>query len=79
MILKDKLVAVRKEHRCSWCGEKIEVGHPAHYRAFIWEGYFATDYLHPECYEAMCNSDDMDYGFESFNQLRGKTLQESEQ
>lgn len=79
MILKEKLVITRKPHRCAWCGEKIDAGENAQYRAFIWEGDFGTDYMHPECYEALCKSEDTDDGFEAFNQLRGKTIQESEQ
>ncbi len=75
--LTDKQVTCKKPHRCAWCGERILVGDKAQYRASIWEGEFQTDYMHPECYQALCSSDDLDDGFEVGAQERGKTMQES--
>lgn len=54
--LTNKLVKVKKPRRCVWCGEAIPVGGQARYRAYVFDG-FQTDYMHPECYEAMADSD----------------------
>jgi hypothetical protein len=78
MNLKEKTVQCRKPHRCEWCGEKIESGDFAKYRVTIWEGEFMTDYMHPECFDALCNSSDLDEGFDSYAQERGKTYEESQ-
>ncbi len=76
--LKDKIVKVRKQRRCEWCGERIEEGEQARYRAYRFDGEFQTGYQHLECYAAMCQSDFDDWGFEQCQQLRGKTLEESQ-
>jgi hypothetical protein len=47
----------RKPHRCDWCNEPIEVGSSCEYRVYIFDG-FGTDYMHPECNEAMNKSKD---------------------
>ena len=43
----------RKERRCDWCAEKIEIGQA--YESYRWadgsDG--GTVRMHPECYEAM--------------------------
>ena len=51
--LKSKDVMVRKAHRCEWCGEAINVGEPAHYRAYKLEGDFNHGWMHLECNSAM--------------------------
>ena len=51
--LRSKDVTARKEHRCVWCGELIEVGETARYRVYTFDGEFANDWMHPECHAAM--------------------------
>lgn len=76
--LKNKSVTLRKRRRCNWCGEWCEVGETAHYRVSIFDGQFNSDHLHPECYEALCNSDWQEYEeYMPHEQERGKTMEES--
>ncbi len=79
--LTDKEVITRKKHTCVWCGEKIEPGRLARYRSYIFEGEFNTDYMHPECHDAMNRSDyfDGDDGFDPWVNERGKTEREVEE
>ncbi len=51
--LKDKLVKVRKGQVCLWCAEAITIGEEAHYRAYVWEREFYSDYMHQVCRSAM--------------------------
>lgn len=76
--LKDKPVVPRKRHRCAWCCEWCEVGEPARYRAYRFDGEFQTDYMHPECYDAMGKSNLDGEGFGFGEMQRGKTMEESE-
>ena len=41
--------AARKEHRCMWCGQTIEIGKP--YKHWLWfcDGRRDTVKAHPEC------------------------------
>ena len=50
------LQRTKKPHRCDWCGELIEAGFPAHYRAYRYNGEFLQSYQHLECYTAMMQS-----------------------
>jgi len=76
--LTNKQVVCRKPHRCTWCGEWIEKKKPAQYRSGVHEGDFHSDYFHPECYSAMCNSDlGYENEFEPMAQDRGKKWEES--
>jgi hypothetical protein len=43
----------RKERRCDWCAEKIEVGQPNESYCWADGGDCHSVYMHPECYEAM--------------------------
>lgn len=56
--LSDKTVTTRKPHECGWCGERIEKGDLAQARYYIWENGPASDWMHPECYTAMCTYPD---------------------
>ncbi len=78
--LTDKVVITRKSHTCAWCGEDVEPFQSARYRAYIFEGEFNTDYMHPECCDAMTQSDfsDDDDGFDPWTYTRGRTVEESE-
>jgi hypothetical protein len=42
----------RKQHACSWCGQKIEAGDSYDNQAVIFEGEMCVNKFHPECGEA---------------------------
>jgi len=45
--------AAQKKHRCSWCGEAIEIGDTySRYRYFM-DGDAGSVRMHPECLNAM--------------------------
>ncbi len=69
--MRETTVKTRKEHRCDWCPELIEIGQPAISRAYMWEGEFFHGYLHPECMEALKRSDIGENGFDPHAQKRG--------
>lgn len=73
-------VKCRKSHACEWCGELINVGEKAFSRAYMWEGDFHSDYMHPECVQGMRKSDreEMMDGFKPGNQLRGDVIHSRE-
>ena len=74
--LKCKKVKTRKPHRCVWCGEWVGVGDEAQYRSYVFEGHLNSDYLHPECYEAMKKDpDDLEDGFD-FGMFKRGTWEE---
>ena len=54
--IKNIDVRVRKSHRCAWCAETIYKGETARSRAYVFDGDFTSDYMHPECYQAMMAS-----------------------
>jgi len=43
----------RKQHRCIWCAQFIEVGEKYERTASIYDGEFQSDAWHPECRSAM--------------------------
>lgn len=53
--IKNKAVTVRKPHRCAWCAELINVGESAQHRAYVFDGDFQADWMHPECRDAMAD------------------------
>lgn len=58
MMLGDvKRVTVRKERRCTWCGEAVEVGQQARVWAWVDQRKVETVSVHPECYEAWSRDD----------------------
>ena len=54
---QNKEVVTRKSHWCEWCGEPIEKGSRVPYRAYMCDREFVSAWMHPECREAMHNSD----------------------
>ena len=75
--IRDDIRKARKTHRCVWCGEEIKPGEKYHDRAYTFEGDFRADKMHLECMKACGESDDIGDGFEEYQQIRGKTLEES--
>lgn len=71
--LGERTVTTRKPHRCAWCPEPIEAHQQAVTRAYIWEGDFHHEYLHPECFEAM-EASDIEDGFDLQSQKRGQAI-----
>ena len=76
--LQNKMVRCRKPHRCTWCGEWMFPGERAVYRAGVYDGDFFSEHWHNECLDAMMRSDlGYDNEFYPFDQLRGRTFEES--
>ena len=48
-IYKDKIHKSRKEHKCQFCNEKIEVGEKNHRQSGKYDGYFFDRCLHMRC------------------------------
>jgi hypothetical protein len=54
--LRDSIVICRQPHECGWCAEKIDKGERAHFRSYVWSGRpgeIVSDWMHPECWNAM--------------------------
>ncbi|MBP1626918.1 MAG: hypothetical protein H6Q00_1393 [Holophagaceae bacterium] len=70
--------ATRKTHDCSWCPEPIDMGQPAAYRAYVIDGSFQADHMHPECLDAMHRSLKVfpDDTFDPNSQKRGVSYDE---
>ena len=79
VVLTNKTVKCRKNHKCGWCGDQIDYDDQAHYRSGIYDGEFFSEYMHPECWDALGRSDMslVDYEFSPMEQQRGKTYEES--
>lgn len=56
--LSSRAVTVRANRSCAWCARRINAGERAQYRAYKFDGDFVTDWMHPECNEAMKNFPD---------------------
>ena len=50
--LSEETHRARKQHTCSWCGQKIEPGESYVRQRLIFEGEPVTNKFHPECDEA---------------------------
>jgi hypothetical protein len=47
-------VTTLNPHGCAWCNERIPAGTPGIWsRSYVWEGAARSDWMHPECYDAM--------------------------
>ena len=42
----------RKQHKCIWCGQPIEVGEKHRHERSIYDGQFQDQRWHPECDDA---------------------------
>lgn len=61
----------RKVHRCEWCGEPIPIGEKHVKFSGKWEGDFQSWRMHPECYEAAGQDDEISEGFSPYEHERG--------
>ncbi len=67
----------RKAHRCSWCGEDIEVGEVHSAWVGIYDGFYQGR-MHIECIDAFNREDPYEGEFEEWSNPRGKTEYEIE-
>lgn len=63
---------VSKVHRCAWCWHDIHKGDSAVKNSQVFQGEFQCFYLHPECSEALAESELPDDGWLPGEQQRGK-------
>jgi hypothetical protein len=76
LFLRDRIIKkCYLPHTCVWCGEKIDSKQPAINRAYIFEGDFNCDYLHPECNNALVNTPNLEDGFGIGQFKRGSSEQ----
>ena len=56
--MPETIKKAKKRHRCSWCGEFIEIGDS--YERWIWNdgGAILAVKAHPECEDAMVGGDE---------------------
>lgn len=55
--LKVKTVITKKPHTCSWCDVQIVKGSFSVYRAYIYDGSFRHDWMHPWCADEISQLD----------------------
>ena len=65
-----KVVKVRKDCRCHWCGEGIAKGKEAFWFKGRWNGDWQDWRMHPECEAAYREDDSYDEGFTPFDNPR---------
>lgn len=60
-----------KPHKCTWCGQSIEVKQPYKRWASVDDSWF-TNMMHPECYSAMYEemSDSWDFSYTPYDNER---------
>ena len=59
--LKDKLVKIRKPHKCWGCGMEFPVGCILNYNVSMFEGEFCTSYWCPICSRILADKKARDY------------------
>jgi hypothetical protein len=76
--LSAKVVIVRKPHSCGWCAHRIEVGEHANFRSYVFDGDLQSDWMHPECQQAMAaypDYEDLRDGWTPGTFARGSVLE----
>lgn len=68
-----KTVKVRKDCKCSWCGELILKGQSVSRFKGNWQGDWQNWKMHDECLDYYTKEDDMDEGFTPFHNERPKS------
>lgn len=71
--LSQKTVNTRKQHKCIWCGETIEIGEQCVVDNLVFEGEFQSNRYHPECNDAASDycHEWCDEGFDPYQNPRG--------
>lgn len=80
--ISNKTVKCRKEHKCVWCGERIDAGELADRCVCSEDSRIYSVHSHQECVDAMnlairdekCDPENIDWG----SQPRGMTEEESD-
>jgi len=80
-LLSETEPVARKQYRCEWCGDLIEVGEKHKKFAQIFEGDFNCWRAHPECVrmlDCLAREDDWiaEDGFQPYMHRRGKTYEQ---
>ncbi len=61
MLLNDATVHARKQHKCVWCGEAIQIGEKHHRQVYKMDGEIQGNRYHAECYVGMTELWKMDH------------------
>lgn len=51
--IASEVLRARKRHRCTWCGQHIDIGEHYTRQRVIVDGDIGTQKMHAECLEAM--------------------------
>jgi hypothetical protein len=65
----------RKQHKCEWCGEPIEIGSPCEHFVGTWHNEFQDWRMHPECYVNASKADSLTDGVAPYENERPKVNQ----
>ncbi len=57
----NKLIIARKQHKCIWCGEKIEPGFEYMRQRSVFDGVFQNHAWHPECNDDFIEEGDTEF------------------
>lgn len=66
LLAHDEIKAAKKQHRCDWCNEPIDVGQPYVRQRSVDGRDVYTWRAHPECYEAAGTLDNGDRECEAY-------------
>jgi hypothetical protein len=69
---ESKQVKLRKDKRCSWCGETMHKGSTVYHFKGRWDGDWQDWKMHNECEEACHDGDCLGEGFSLYDNPRPK-------
>lgn len=64
IILTDKEIVLKREHKCIWCGEAIHEKVTCWFQKVVHDGGIQSRYWHLACYAAVLDEDAMSRGEE---------------
>ena len=70
-----KQVKLRKDKRCSWCGQVMKKGEVVYHFKGRWDGDWQNWKMHNECEQVYRNDEYCEEGFSLFNNTRPTTEQ----